>query len=326
MSEPFQNIHFLFSESSLQSEDLGNKKPNNLIIPQNSVLHHKKVNKSPFQNEKQKKNNINSINRQIQSNLLKINPLKHKSFIVNQNYTHNISHKPNIYKMKNHNNISKTKISNVTIKMNHRPSETNDLSLSIGMGSLMNIDKTAEGMDNESSSKDKKVLIKVNTKRHQLAGNLSNINTSKTKRVINLKENGLFQNLNEINKMNHKSPKNKKNEYDNDMKKITLIQNWWKNIYYKNKKKFNSFSYLVVCIKKVFCLKIFELIQNKFPSIDYFFHKWNDKVTKLKIINRLLKKLKKTRNKKDKIDINNKLDKKSTNKSNQEKSKDKSQK
>ena len=228
--------------------------------------------------------------------------------------------------MKNHNNISKTKISNVTIKMNHRPSETNDLSLSIGMGSLMNIDKTAEGMDNESSSKDKKVLIKVNTKCHQLAGNLSNINTSKTKRVINLKENGLFQNLNEINKMNHKSPKNKKNEYDNDMKKITLIQNWWKNIYDKNKKKFNSFSYLVVCIKKVFCLKIFELIQNKFPSIDYFFHKWNDKVTKLKIINRLLKKLKKTRNKKDKIDINNKLDKKSTNKSNQEKSKDKSQK
>ena len=209
---------------------------------------------------------------------------------------------------------------------NHRPSESNDLSLSYGMGSLVNIDKTMEGMNNEGSSKDKKVLIKVNTKRHQLNGNLSQINTNRTKRVINLKENGLFQNLNQINNINHKSPKNKKIEYDNDMKKITLIQNWWKNIYDKNKKKLNSISFLVACVHKIFCSKTFDLINNKFPSIDYFFHKWNDKVTKLKIINHLLKKVKKTRNKKDKNDINNKLVKKSTNKNNQEKSKDKNQK
>ena len=208
----------------------------------------------------------------------------------------------------------------------HRPSESNDLSLSYGMGSLINIDKTMEGMNNEGSSKDKKLLIKVNTKRHQLNGNLSQINTNKAKRIINLKENGLLQNLNEINNINHKSPKNKKNEYNNDMKKITLIQKWWKNIYDKNTKKLNSISFLVACVKKIFCLKIFELIKRKFPSIDYFFHKWNDKVTKLKIINHLLKKVKKTRNKKDKCDINNKLIKKSTNKNNQEKSKDKNQK
>lgn len=213
------------------------------------------------------------------------------------------------------------------MNVNHRPSESSDLSLSIGMGSLIYIDKTMEGMNNEGSSKDnKKLLIKVNTKRHQLNGNLSQVNKSKTKRVINLKENNMLQNFKEIDFINRKSPKNKKSEYDNDMKKILLIQKWWKIIFDKNKKNLNSISHLVACFKKIYCLKIFELIRKQFPSIDYFFHKWNNKVTRLKIINHLLKKAKKTRNNKDKFDMNNKLVKKSTNKNNAEKSKDKNHK
>lgn len=172
-------------------------------------------------------------------------------------------------------------------------------------------------MNNGSNSILNKVqFIKVNTKRNK---NLSLINQSRTIKMSNefknIEETGLFAGISEINIFKNNDPKTKKLICElkklYDISKVIYIQKWWKNFLHKNKEKY-AFLYLNLCIKKIFILKAFILLKNVSPSVNYFLHKWNNKVNKLNIFHQLIinkSKLKKKKlNNKKKLKINTKIE------------------
>jgi len=169
-------------------------------------------------------------------------------------------------------------------------------------------------MNNGSNSiLTKKQFIKVNTKRNK---NLSLINQSRTIKISNefknWEETSLFAGISEINIFKNNDKRlifEPRKLYD--IRKVKYIQKWWKEILQKNKEKY-AFLYLNLCIKKIFVLKEFILLKKIFPSVNYFLHKWNDKVNKLNIFRQLIinkNKLKKKKfNKKKKLMINTKIE------------------
>ena len=269
--------------------------------PSNSFINKKKVNNSLNKKEKVLKNNkIKTLTRQIQPNLLKLNTIKNKSFLINQKYSSNLSKKIT------YNNTSKNKSSKTNNKklldINHRPSISTDFSLSLEFGSLMNITKNMNDSNNENNLKcNKKKLIKVNTKRNNFANNLSLKNQSKTNRKFdknnkmkNIEKTELFKNISEINIFSNLNKV--KNKYKYDMNKIIYLQKWWKTILAK---KFNSVIILIRSIKKIFLFNPYITLKSVFPSLSYFLYKWRNIINKRTIIKSLIKnrpKIKKFKN------------------------------
>ena len=162
----------------------------------------------------------------------------------------------------------------------------------------------------------KKQFIKVNTKRNK---NLSLINQSRTIKMSNefknSEETGLFAGISEINIFKNNESNSRKLICEPkklyDISKVIYIQKWWKEFLQNNKEKY-AFLYLNLCIKKIFILKLFILLKNIIPPVNYFLHKWNYKVNKLNIFRKLIinkSKLKKKKlNKKKKLLINTKIE------------------
>ena len=167
-----------------------------------------------------------------------------------------------------------------------------------------------------NSNMTKKQFIKVNTRRNK---NLSLINQSRTikmnNELKNLEETDLFGDLSEINIFKNNDSKSKKLIYEPkklyDISKVIYIQKRWKKFIQKNKEEY-KFLYLNLLIKKIFTVKAFILLKNISPPINYFLHKWNNKVNKLNIFRQLIinkNKLKKKKlNKKNKLIINTKIE------------------
>ena len=260
--------------------------------PSNSFINDKKINKSLQQNENLPKNSkIKTLTRQIPSNLLQLNTLNNKTFLVNQKYSNNLSKKIPYKNISGNKNSKKN--TKKLLDINHRPSISTDFSLSLEFGSLMNINKIMEDSNNTKYSKNK--LIKVNTKRNNYEKNLSLRNQSKTNKkydinkLKNFENTELFKNISEINIFNNETLINKsldKNIEHNVINKIIYLQQWWKNII---NNKYNSILILITSIKKIFLLKPYILIKNTFPIISYFLYKWKNITNKQTILKLLIK-------------------------------------
>ena len=281
-------------------------------------MNKKKLNKSLYEKEKKLKNNkINCVNSGINQNLTEIDPLKHNSFRVSKKINNVAKSKKNFTNRK-----SKKKIQKIALKNNHRSNNSNELPFSIEMDNLL------EETNNENNLKvNKKHIIRVNTNRNKNNRNLI-LNQCKTKiksknNIINrnFEEIELFKNISGINIIKYDIKNNiyePKKEYN--IEKIIYIQNWWRNKLIANKNEINQILSLIKIIKKVFLRKEFFIIKNKIPSISYFFHKWNNKINRIKIIHQLLSYSNKEQNKilfnkKPNSNINLKFDRKCINKS-----------
>ena len=295
-------------------------------------MNNKKDNKSYKHNERLLKNinKIKELSRQIQPNFLQMNLLKNKSFFVNNKTDNNLS-KNISYKNTSNNKKPKPKNKKMS-EVNHKPSISIDFSLSLEFGSLMNINKEENNENNINKNQNK--LIKVNTKRNNYKNNLPLRAQCKTNKKIdinrenNFESNQLFKNISEINIFNDKNKSNKNIlKYEYDIKKIIIIQKWWKILFLARKSQYNTIKNLIMSIKKLFLFNSYIILKKTSPSISYFFHKWNRIITKPKIIKELIKKysskinkaknIKKDKNKNNKIPQNkNNLDSfKSTKKS-----------
>ncbi len=243
-----------------------------------------------------------------------INPLKNNSYIVYQKISNNLNGNQNKNKIKKKNQDSNARIKHASISGKYN---SNDLSSNFGMENLTQVNSNIEEMNYGSNSiLSKNHFIKVNTKRNK---NLSLINQSRTIKMSsefkNLEETGLFAGISEINIFKNNDSKNKKLIFEPkklyDINKVIYIQKWWKEFLLKNKEKY-AFLYLNLCIKKIILLKVFISLKNIFPPVNYFLHKWNDKVNKLNIFHQLIinkSKLKKNKlNKKNKLMINTKIE------------------
>ena len=208
----------------------------------------------------------------------------------------------------------KSRIKHVSINGKYN---SNDLSSNLGMQNLTQLNSNIEETNNGNNCIiTKKQFIKVNTKRNK---NLSLINQSRTIKISNefknLEETGLFAGISEINIFKNNDYKSKKLIFEPkklyDINKIIFIQKCWKKYLQKNKDKY-AFLYLNLCIKKIFILKAFILLKHIFPPINYFLHKWSNKVNKLNIFRQLINnksKLKKKKlNQKKKLTINTKIE------------------
>ena len=178
------------------------------------------------------------------------------------------------------------------------------------MKSLTQVNSNFEEMNNGiNSNLTKKPFIRVNTRRNK---NLSLINQSRTIKMYNefknLEETGLFTGISEINFFKNNDSKSKKLIYEQkklyDISKVIYIQKRWKEFSQKNKEKY-KFLYLNLFIKKIFIIKPFILLKNISPPINYFLHKWNNKVNKLNIFRQLI--INKTKLKKKKLSQKKKL-------------------
>jgi hypothetical protein len=189
----------------------------------------------------------------------------------------------------------------------------------LGKKNLTQVNSNIEEMNNGNNSiLNKKQFIKVNTKRNK---NLSLINQSRTIKMSNefknSEETGLFAGISEINIFKNNESNSRKLICEPkklyDISKVIYIQKWWKEFLQNNKEKY-AFLYLNLCIKKIFILKLFILLKNIIPPVNYFLHKWNYKVNKLNIFRKLIinkSKLKKKKlNKKKKLLINTKIEQK----------------
>ena len=221
-----------------------------------------------------------------------MNPLKNKSFFVNNKIDDNVS---NNISYKNTSNNKKSKLNNAKlIDVNHRPSISTDFSLSKEFGNLMNINKNIEDDKKEKNlNENKNKLIKVNTKRNNYNKNLSLRAQCKTnkKNDTNFGTNELFKNISEINIFN---AQNKENniilKYEYNIEKILIIQKWWKTLFLVRKSQYNIIIFLIESIKKIVLHNQYIKIKKAFPSISYYFYKWNKIITKQKIIKLFIKK------------------------------------
>ena len=263
-----------------------------------SFINNKKDNK-PFQQNAKLLNNLNKIkelSRQIQPNFLQMYPLKNKSFFVNNKIDNNVL-KNISYKNTSNNKNQKPKNKKIE-EVNHRPSISTDFSLSLEFGNLMNINNNNENENNEKNlNENQNKLIKVNTKRNNYKNNLSLRSQFKTNKKHNINKNNnfetneLFKNLSEINIFNNINKTNKNIlKYKYDIKKIIIIQKWWKTLFLIRKSQCNSIIFLIKSIKKKLLFNPYLILKKTFPSISYYFHKWNRIVTKQKIIKQFIKK------------------------------------
>ena len=221
-----------------------------------------------------------------------MNPLKNKSFFVNNKIDDNVS---NNISYKNTSNNKKSKLNNAKlIDVNHRPSISTDFSLSIEFGNLMNINKNIEDDKKEKNlNENKNKLIKVNTKRNNYNKNLSLRAQCKTnnKNDSNFGTNELFKNISEINIFNAQNKeKNIILKYEYNIEKILIIQKWWKTLFLVRKSQYNTIIFLIESIKKIVLHNPYIKIKKAFPSISYYFYKWNKIITKQKIIKLFIKK------------------------------------
>ena len=176
-----------------------------------------------------------------------MNPLKNKSFFVNNKIDDNVS---NNISYKNTSNNKKSKLNNAKlIDVNHRPSISTDFSLSIEFGNLMNINKNIEDDKKEKNlNENKNKLIKVNTKRNNYNKNLSLRVQCKTnnKNDSNFGTNELFKNISEINIFNAQNKeKNIILKYEYNIEKILIIQKWWKTLFLVRKSQYNTIIFLI---------------------------------------------------------------------------------
>ena len=243
------------------------------------------------------------------------------------------------YSIKNKSNIQDSKIQKISLKDNHRSSVSNDLPLSLEMGSMINVNKNLEEENNESNINiNKNKMIRVNTKRNKYK-NLSILSPCKTKkkfeknnRLKNYEENELFKDISGIKILKHNKTNSEKYIYkqkkEYNIERIIYIQKWWKNILLENKKRVYSILSLIKCIKRIYLINEFNLIKNNFLLLRYFFHKFNNIINKSKIFYQFLNYKKKIQSKKfEKKNNNIKLsDRKSafqSNKTSKKNSKDK---
>jgi hypothetical protein len=113
--------------------------------------------------------------------------------------------------------------------------------------------------------------------------------------INNIEKSELFQNISEINifqnliknkeKMLDKL-KNEKSQYN--VNKIIYIQKWWKNIFSKKQKLYNSISNLIKVIKKLIVEKSYNSIKSAFPTKNYYFYKWHSKMIKRIILKQII--------------------------------------
>ncbi len=264
------------------------------------------MNRSSYDKNIQKnKCNKNLLAKQIHPHILQINPVKHKSFIVNKKMHNTLAKKHNYNKYERSEQNSKTKNK---IMINHRPSISTDFSLSLEFGNIMinNKPKNNNNSNLNNLQINKNRLIKVNTKRNNYAHTLSirdeqnntNKKIDKNLKINNIERSELFQNISEINifqNMRKEKEKEKiiidelnNEQYKCNMNKIIHIQKWWKNIFIIKKKIINSLNILIKIIKKFVLYISYNSIKNAFPKINYFFYKWHNKMIKRIILNQIL--------------------------------------
>ena len=268
----------------------------------NSFIKRKDTNKSL--NEKLPKNKIiKNLTTSIETNFSQINPLKNKSYLVNQNFNDNFSKKQISFKNISNNKNEKTK-NKKKIDISHRPCISTDFALNLEVGNLKNNTKNMD--ENDINSENYNKLIKVNTKKNY-KNNLSLRNKTKTnnKKDKNNKSKKyekieLIKDINKINILNNKIIDNTKIEVNKNFEnKLIYIQKWWKKKYSIKKRYENSILMLIKCIYKIYLLKPYALFEKTFPSVFYFFHIWNDLIYKQKILKRIIhntNKIKKIKN------------------------------
>ena len=258
----------------------------------NSFINKKNINKT-FNEKIPKYKKNKATTRQTESNLLQIHSQKNKSFFENPKFNNIFSKKKQISeKSMPINKTEKKKSKKLT--NNHRPIISTDFSLCLEYGSMIDINKNRNNENNSNNKKNN--LIKVNTKRNNFKNLLSFREENKTNKKIennnkskNYEKIELFKNLSEINIFSNQEKKRKnKEKITYDMSKIKYIQKWWKNLFKKKNFFYNSILFLIKSIKKIFLFKIYILIKNNFPSISYFFHKWNNIIYKKEIIKQII--------------------------------------